>query len=449
MGAFATEIVIWHAFDGFLEEKFTEIIEEFSAQAGNLQVKLVRKKDFRAVYEEGIEAQKEGKGPHILQVYEVATLSMMLKEKTYIPVGELMKKYHHNFDPALFMDIVRKYYAAPNGEILSFPWTVSTGVLFYNKKAFKEAGLDPEVPPTTWPEFERMAQKLKEKGYIGFTTAWPAAYHLEHVSCWHDLPYATHQNGFGGLASRLIFDKGPVLFHVKKLVQWNQKGFFSYSGRVWVKPERRFISGECAILFQGGNRFSLLKREADFEIGVGYLPYWPHLIEKPANLNIGGSSFWVLKGFSDEEYSEVVKLFCYLTSVAVQAEWHEATGYLPITDLAYYLTKKKGFYKDHPAAEITIQEVMKNRPTDHSYGMRFGDYVKIRNNIIDHLEKILAGTETPEEGLRQAAEEGNALLEQFEKCHEIKAQPPERPTHSPLGSQSLSLEKTGDGLQKK
>ena len=77
-GVFATEVVMWHAFDGFLGEKFSEIIDEFNAQPGHPYVKLVCKENYQIAYEEGIEAHQNGDGPHILQVYEVATLSMML-----------------------------------------------------------------------------------------------------------------------------------------------------------------------------------------------------------------------------------------------------------------------------------------------------------------------------------------------------------------------------------
>ncbi|MCB1110270.1 MAG: extracellular solute-binding protein [Chlamydiia bacterium] len=416
-GVSAKDIELWHALDGFLEEKLSELVEEFNAQGGHPRIQLVQKENYKVVYEEGIAAHRQGRGPQILQVYEVATLSMMLDEKTYIPVGDLMQKYHYRFDPDVYIDVVRKFYSAPNGQMLSLPWNVSTGVLYYNKRAFVEAGLDPESPPRTWPEVERAAKALKKQRYIGFTTAWPVAYHLEHVCCWHDLPYATQQNGFLGLGARLLFHQGEVKFHLKKVAEWSRKGLFSYSGRYAVEPERRFAEGECAILLQGSNRLPILKKQCDFEIGVGSTPYWPHLIDQPANLNIGGASFWVMKGFSEEEYRGIAAFFAFLSSPEVQAAWHQSTGYLPITDAAYYLTKKKGFYETHPAAEIAVLEVLRNSPTEHSFGMRLGNYVEVREVITDHLEKAFSGEETAEEALNRAAIEGNRLLEAFEKDH--------------------------------
>lgn len=327
----STEIVMVHAFDGFLNEKFSEIVEEFNHQSDSTHVTLKQVKNYQVAYEEGIQSHKQGKGPHILQVYEVATLSMMLDEGRFVPVGDLLEQYQTRFDPDVYIEVVRKFYSAPDGKILSLPWNASTGILFYNKKAFKEAGLDPENPPKTWPELERMGKNLKNAGYIGYTTAWPAAYHLEHLSCWHDIPFATQENGFKGINARLECNHAEQKFHIGKVAEWSKEGIFSYSGRFTEEPEKRFAKGECAILMQGANRLPLLQRLCDFEIGVGFIPYWPHLTDTPHTLNIGGSSFWALSGFSKEEYRSIAEFFTYLSSIEAQKKWHQATGYLPIT----------------------------------------------------------------------------------------------------------------------
>ena len=87
---FGQEIVVVHAFDGFLNEKFIEIVEEFNRQSQTTHVTLKQAKNYKVAYEEGIKSHKEGQGPHILQVYEVATLSMMLDEGRFVPVGDLL-----------------------------------------------------------------------------------------------------------------------------------------------------------------------------------------------------------------------------------------------------------------------------------------------------------------------------------------------------------------------
>lgn len=150
-------------------------------------------------------------------------------------------------------------------------------------------------------------------------------------------------------------------------------------------------------------------------IGVGFMPFWPDVEGAPYNLNIGGSSFWALSGFDDTIYRGIAQFFAYLSLPEVQSWWHQQTGYLPITESAYYLAKKTGFYEKNPAAEIAVLEVMGNTPTPYTKGIRLGNYTVVREKIIDYLEKAFAGEMTPQEALDRAVREGNELLIEFEK----------------------------------
>ena len=411
------EIQLWHGFDGPLEKYFVEIAEDFNHHSGTYKIVPVKKGNYKDVVDKGLEAFKTKQHPQILQVYEIATLTMMNMPDVFVPVDELMYSFHKKFDPDVYIDAVRNFYSTADGKMLSFPWNASTGVVFYNKNAFTKAGLDAERFPKTWEEMEEACKKLVACGYKGFTTAWPAAYHLEHVSSWHNLPLSTLENGFGGLETRFVFNSPERIFHLSKLVEWQKNGVFQYAGRFTNEPEALFTTEKCAILMQGANRLPLLKQNAQFPIGVGYMPYWASLVQKPYNLSIGGASFWVMSGFSQEEYRGVVQFFEYLSSTEIQAYWHQKTGYLPITDAAYHFTKKKGFYKDNPIAEIAVLEVMANKPTPNTSGIRVGNYIEIRDMIIDNLEKAFSGETAPKEALDNAVKKGNELLESYEKSH--------------------------------
>lgn len=397
------EIVLWHAFDGFLQEVFEEIVEDFNHNTSSYQVVAKKMGNYTEIVEKGFSAFESKTHPHILQIYEVATHTAMQSEPLFFPVDELMSKFHKKFDPDIYIDAVRSLYTNGQGQLMSLPWNASTGILFYNKDAFKASNLDPELPPTTWEEFERICPKLLEKGYYGYTTAWPAAYHLEHFCSWHNLPFE--------IDGTLVFNGPHQIHHLSKLVKWSQKGYFHYAGRYNERPESLFTEGKCAILLQGANRLPLLERKASFEIGVGYMPYWKQITEKPYSLNIGGSSFWVMRGFSEEAYRGVVQFFEYLSLTEVQAYWHQKTGYLPITDAAYFLTKKKGFYQKNPAAEIAVLEVIGSEQTSNTRSVRLPHYMEIREMIIDSLEKALEGELSPEDALKKATELGNNRLQ--------------------------------------
>lgn len=411
------EIVFWHSFEGFLYDKFAEIVDDFNHQSKAYHVTLVNKGNYKETFDKGIEAFDKGAPPHILQVYEVATQTMMLKSTKSRPVDELMRFYFKKFDTDVYIDAVKDFYSTAEGKMYSLPWNASTGILFYNKDAFKKAGLNPDKPPKTWVEMEQVGLKLTNTGYKGFTTAWPAAYHLEHVCSWHNLPYASEENGFGGLSARLQFNSPYVIRHVEKLVEWQKKGVFSYQGRFNNEPEQFFTTGKCGILLQGANRFPMLKKSLGDSIGVGFMPYWPDITHAPYRLNIGGSSFWALAGFDSEIYRGIAHFFAYLSLPEIQTYWHQQTGYLPITEAAYYLAKKKGFYKNNPAAEIAVLEVMNAKRTPFTKGIRLGNYPVIRDRIIDYLEKAFFEELTPKRALDKAVEEGNVLLEEFEHIY--------------------------------
>ncbi len=414
---FGTDIVFWHAFEGFLGERFAEVVDDFNHQSKDYKIVLVHKGNYTETFEKGVQAFRERQPPHLLQVYEVATQTMMLMPELFVPVDELLPKYFRKFDPDVYIDAVRDFYSTAEGKMFSLPWNASTGILFYNKELFRQAGLDPAKPPKTWEELEAMGMKLVNAGYKGFTTAWPAGYHLEHICAWHNLPFATHENGFLGLSARLNFNSPTPIRHVDKLVEWQKKGIFSYQGRFTSEPEKLFTTGRCGILMQGANRYPMLKKELSQPIGVGFLPYWQDIEGAPYRLNIGGSSFWALSGFDDDIYRGIAQFFSYLSLPEVQAYWHQQTGYLPITEAAYYLSKKKGFYAENPAAEIAVLEVMNQKITPYTKGIRLGNYTLVREKIIDYLEKAFHGELSAKEALDRAVREGNALLEQFEKEH--------------------------------
>ncbi|HQR78537.1 MAG TPA: extracellular solute-binding protein, partial [Burkholderiaceae bacterium] len=245
-GALAqTEVQWWHSMSGALGDWVNGLASGFNASQQQCKVTPTYKGAYDVSMTAAIAAYRAGNAPHILQVFEVGTATMMSSKGAVVPVGEVMTKAGYKFDPKAYIPAVTGYYTAPNGQMLSYPLNSSTTVFYYNKDAFKKAGLDPNKPPKTWPEVALAAAKLKASGEkCPFTTSWQSWTQLESFSTWHNTEFATKNNGFGGTSSRLAFDTPLHLRHLDNLSNMAKQGLFIYKGR-GNTADAPFYSGEC------------------------------------------------------------------------------------------------------------------------------------------------------------------------------------------------------------
>src|ERR1019366_1344797 len=266
------------------------------------------------------------------------------------------------------------------------------------------------------PELVLDAAKLKASGHkCPFTTSWQSWTQLESFSAWHNVEFATKNNGFGGLDARLVFNSPLHVRHIEDLSNMAKQGLFVYKGRNNT-PDASFISGECAMTNGSSALYGDLKRNAKFVFGIGTLPYYPDVPGAPQNTIIGGASLWVLAGHKAEEYKGVAAFFAYLSRPEVAAASHQRTGYLPVTIPAFELTEKSGFYKKNPGTDVSVNQMIR-KVTDKSRGIRLGNFVQIRTIIDEELENIWAGKKTAKEGLDDAVKRGNELLERFQAAN--------------------------------
>ena len=411
-----TEINWWHAMSGELGKQVEKLATDFNASQSQYRVIPTYKGNYTETVTAAIFAFRSRNQPAIVQVSEIATATMTAAKGAIYPVFELMRDEHETFSPAAYLPAVTGYYADAGGNMLSFPFNSSTPILYYNKKLFRDAGLDPEVAPKTWPEVGEAANKLRAAGAVcGFTTSWPSWINIENFSAFHNLPISTRANGFGGLDAILTFNNPIVVRHIAQLAEWQTTKVFDYSGRGQT-AEPRFQNGECGIFIGSSATRADIKANSKFEVGYGMLPYWPDVAGAPQNTIIGGATLWVLRERPRDEYKGVAKFFAYLSKPEVQAAWHQNTGYLPITHAAFELSRAQGFYDRTPGASISIEAITLKPPTENSRGVRLGSFVLIRDVIDDELEQAFRGKKSAQAALDSAVERGNKLIRQFERA---------------------------------
>lgn len=411
-----TEISWWHSMTGALGDRVSGLAEQFNKSQSEYKVTPVYKGNYEEAMAAAIAAYRAGNAPNVLQVFEVGTATMMNSKGAVKPVSELMKLAGEKFDASVYIPAVSSYYTSAKGEMLSLPFNSSTTVFYYNKDMFAKAGMNPDKAPATWQEVLAAAARLKANGEkCSYTTGWQAWVHLESFSAWHNVEFATKGNGFGGLDARLKFNSPLHVRHIENMANWAKQGYFTYAGRK-NEPEAKFYSGECAMLTSSSSAYGNVSKNAKFKFAVAPLPYYADVAGAPQNTIIGGASLWAMSGKKTEEYKAVAKFYKFLSQPEVQAKWHQETGYLPVTNAAYELTKKSGFYEKTPGPGVAVQQMIV-KTTDKSRGIRLGSYVQIRTIIDEELESVWSGKKSAKDALDNAVKRGDELLVRFEKAN--------------------------------
>ncbi|MCB1983370.1 MAG: sn-glycerol-3-phosphate ABC transporter substrate-binding protein UgpB [Rhodoferax sp.] len=410
------EIQWWHSMTGGLNDWVVDIANGFNASQKDWKVVPTYKGSYDESMTASIAAFRAGNAPHILQVFEVGTVTMMAAKGATVPVGKVLADAGYKFDPSVYIPAVVGYYTAPNGQMLSYPFNSSTTVLNYNKDLFRKAGLDPNTPPKTWPELVGMAAKLKASGVAcPFTTSWQSWTQLESFSTWHNTLFATQNNGFGGTNARLAFNSPLHVRHIENLANMSQQGLFHYRGR-GNKADASFYSGECAMATASSSTYGSIKKNAKFEFGIAPLPHYPDVPGAPQNTIIGGASLWVMAGKPAPDYKGVAAFFNYLSDPQVQSASHKRSGYLPITMASFKLTEESGFYKENPGTDTAVNQMIR-KTTDKSRGVRLGNFLQIRAINNEELEQVWAGKKTAKQALDDAVRRGNEQLARFQAAN--------------------------------
>jgi len=411
----AQEIRLWHAMKGAAAAELERLAAQFNAAQAEYRVLPVYKGSYEETLAEALATRKESGGPDIVQVGEAGTADLLAGRDEVRPLWQVMSEAGHPLD-AKTVPAVADYFSDAKGRLLALPISTATPVLYYNRDAFKRARLDPSKPPKTWYEMPAALGALQAAGTAcPFTTAYPSWVLLENMSAWHNEEFATHHNGMDGAGARLAFNGRLMVRWIAVLSSWLKSGYFAYSGR-GNEAEARFASGECAVLTASSASYAELREHAKFDLGVAQFPYYDDFSAAPQNTLGGGGALWVMAGRPKSDYHGVARFLAFLTRPEVQAEWHQKTGYVPLTMAAYELSRKEGFYAKNPGYEVAMQQLVDKQPTGESKGIRLAHLRSIRGIIDEELEAVWAGKKTPIDALNAAVARGNEVLDRMAKA---------------------------------
>ena len=412
------KVMLWHAMGGTPGDEIAKQIAAFNASQNQVEVTGLFKGVYKDLLTSVAAAWRAGQAPHIAQVFEVGTETMMASGPVIKPVWQLAQETGVKLDPDAYIPAVRGYYSRTDGKLMSAPFNSSTCIVWYNQDAFAKAGLDPDKFPATWPEVVSLSRALRDKDAVQYPaiTASVVWAHFEQFSAIHNIPYATEANGFKGLDAVLKINSPAHVANLQRLLDMAKEGTFHYTGRDG-SGDGAFLSGQSGMTFSSSALRGDLVRSARFRWAPAFLPYDPAVIRQPINSAIGGASFWVLTApqRSHAEYRAVAQFLHFLAEPAQDFEWSRVTGYVPITHAGYDLAKQQHWFEQNPGTDLPIQQLTRGQVTDNSRGFHLGRMPEIRTIIEEECERALAGAQGANQALDNAVERGNKVLRDFQK----------------------------------
>lgn len=413
------EVTMWHSMGGVNGKAIDTMVESFNKTHKDIQVKAI----YQGKYDEALTKLKtamQGKsGPDICQVYDIGTRYMIDSGWT-VPMQDLISQ-DKEFDIKTLEPNLLSYYTV-DGKLYSMPFNSSTPILYYNKTAFKEAGLDPNKPPKTFKEIEEYSKKLLKKdgdkvSRYGFSMA-VYGWFFEQLLAKQGALYANNGNGRKDKATAVEWDKSGAGLNIlnawKKLVDTGDVGNF---GRKTDDTKNAFTAGRTAMIFESTAALGgLLKGAGDrFEIGTAFLP---SLSEgDKGGVCIGGGSLWAIDNKDEARKKATWEVVKFFVSPEQQVFWNGQSGYFPVTTKAYDLPAMNEHLTKFPQFKTAIDQLHQTPVTEATSGGLIGVFSEARQTVEKEIELMLQKQQTPEQAIEKAAKSINSAIDNYNKTN--------------------------------
>ncbi len=401
------DVPVWHALPGPSAQAFSELVSRYNASQTADRIVPVAHTSLAALRDASVAAAGREGGPHLLQVADVDSGELLALGNGVIPLHRLLAA-HPIPDLQWFLPQSTQFMRNGNGQLMALPLMAQAPMLFINREAYQKAGLDPDKPPRTWREMQGHLIALQAAGYTcPYASSWQSWIHLENLAAIHNQPWASRNNGFDGPGAELLANRLLHVRHVSLMMSWVRSNLkVAYSNG--PEADARFASGECGVLTSGSGAWGSIAGAGKVRVTVAPLPFYDEEAAQPANPFIGGSSFWVAAGLSNEQQASVARFMAWLATPTVAAEWHQRTGYLPLTDAAWRAAQVS-FYGSIPGAAQVVQALSQSS-APFTRGFRLRGYASVRAVLDAELAEVWADRKPPMLALGDATRRANLLV---------------------------------------
>jgi len=403
MAGAETELNMYYpvAVGGPLTKIVDSMVADFMKENPDIKVNAIYAGNYNDARIKAFAALQSGKPAQLsvmfsIDIYELIEQDAIIAFDDVVETPE-EKAWLNSFYPTLMEN------GRTAGKTWGIPFQRSTIVMYYNKDAFKAAGLDPDQPPATWQELVAAGQKLtKDDG-----SQWGVMIPSTGYPYWM-FGALTMQNGqvlMNDAGNETYFDSPAVIEALQFWLDLGTKHKIMPAGTIeWGTLRQNFLEGKTAIMWHSTGNLTIVKEKAAFDFGVAMLP-----ASKRRGTPTGGGNFYIFKKTSAAERKAAMRLIKFMTSPERSAEWSMKTGYMGISPAAYETSKLKAYVKDFPYAAVARDQLKYATAELSTYQTG-----RIRKALDDAIQAALTGAKSPEDALKEAQSLSERLLRPYQ-----------------------------------
>ena len=397
-----TELTMYYpvAVGGPLTKIVDGIVDDFMKENPDIKVSAIYAGNYNDARIKALAALKSGQ-PAQLSVMFSIDIYELIEQDAIVAFDDIVsttedKAWLDSFYPTLMEN------GRTAGKTWGIPFQRSTIVMYYNKEAFREAGLDPENPPATWYELVEAGKKLTASdgskwGMMIPSTGYP-------YWMFGALTMQNDQVLMSGSGDQTYFDASGTVAALQFWKDLGSKHKVMPEGTIeWGTLRQNFLEGKTAIMWHSTGNLTTVKNNAKFDFGVAMLP-----ANKRRGTPTGGGNFYIFKQTSEAERVAAMKLIKFMTSPERSAEWSIKTGYMGVSPAAYQTSQLQEYVVDFPYAAVARDQL--NYATAELSTFQTG---RIRKALDDAIQAALTGTKSPEAALKEAQSTADRLLRSY------------------------------------
>ncbi|MGB2695860.1 MAG: ABC transporter substrate-binding protein [Dehalococcoidia bacterium] len=411
-------VVMWHSMTATTEASLTSIADEFNASQTKYHVTLVRQGGYSESFVK-LRSSDPGDYPALVQLSDQFT-QIMIDSKVATPIQDFVDQ--ESYDLSDFEPKAINYYSVDD-TLYAMPFNIAGPILYYDRQAFKDAGLDPDRPPRTLEEVRQYSERLVQRNDNGEVTRagialWVSPWIFEQMLAKQGALVVNNANGRTERATKAVF-AGP---EGKGIIEWWDQmlndGLATYTGRSAQDALLQVASGRASMtiastaVLQGAILAVTIIGDDPNRIGTGPMPA-PE--GQNGGITLGGAAFWVLNDRPDEEQQGAWEFIKFASSPQQQARWHADTGYMPSRVSAFDLPAAVQKREQYPQFATAIEQLRDSPDNPATNGALLGPFNAVRDQISRAFEQVLSGNADPDAALEAAAEAADKDIDEYNR----------------------------------